>query len=93
MSKDMNVTIWPLWDNGFGDFYADTPSRRMPTRVDFAVYAKRLTDTELAAEWQQAKRHEAVAVITGKPYATIEIRRMQTIDRFAKLPHHDEPRS
>jgi len=53
--------------------------------------SKRLTDAELAAEWQQSQRHMAVAVICAQPQATVEIRRTETLHRFATLPHYDDP--
>lgn len=105
MSKDMNVTIWPLWDNGFGEMYADV-GKRWPENVDFMVYAKRLTDTELAAEVQSAVFHEAECEVRGLRLAQSEPecpgidhwvkwnhefgRRAGILERFAKLPHHDD---
>lgn len=61
-----------------------------PSTADLYSARKRLTDPELAAEWQQSQRHMAVAVICTKPNATTEIHRTETLHRFAKLPHYDE---
>jgi uncharacterized protein YbaR (Trm112 family) len=50
----------------------------------------RFSDAELAAEWQQAKRHEAVSVMAGQRNATRDILRCATLHRFASFPHFDE---
>lgn len=54
MSKPLELNVYPTWDNGFGDIYADKHDPMHPVRVDFEVYRKRLTDTELAAEFHSA---------------------------------------
>jgi hypothetical protein len=87
MSKPLELTMYPIWENGFGDFYADKEDPMRPTRVDFEVFRKRLTDTELAAEYWRAG--DGMAEVnydrdgSAEPITKI-------LYRFATLPSYDE---
>lgn len=83
MSKPLELTVYPLWDSGFGDCYADKDDPMHPVRVDFEVYRKRLTDTDLAAEVHR----QAADVYRAKVHG---LNPDGLIDRFASLPSYDE---
>ena len=91
----MNVTIWPIWENGLdGTPYADKNDRQWPVNVAYEMYHKRLTDTELAAEyWLSSSRKERMLTFGGDrnsgtyKQAKLESSRMETIQRLALLPH------
>lgn len=59
---------------------------------------KRLTDSELAAEWhkqdsQCGQKFEGYAIAhNGEPLGTEEeeVEKLRTVHRFATLPHYDE---
>ena len=85
----MNVTIWPIWQSGVDDTeYADT-GKEWPLNVGFQMYAKQLTDTELAAEVWHAKCSRNVRIydktqdIPGVSWEWEET----VMERFATLPH------
>jgi hypothetical protein len=52
--------------------------------------SKRFTDAELAAEWQMAKRHEAVSVICRLDTISRDMSRLRVVERFATMPNYDE---
>jgi hypothetical protein len=91
--KPLDLKVYPIWDSGFGDLYADKDDPQHPTRVDFEVYRKRLTDHELAAEYwmQYADLHYFTK--DGKPQTRGKHERRSTMGRFATLPHYDEEES
>ncbi|WP_026536635.1 hypothetical protein [Arthrobacter sp. H14] len=88
MSKDMNVTIQPLWFNGLdGTCYADMGDRLHPVNVDYQVLRKQLKDTELAAEYW----HAALPPGTESHTEMVDI---AVIKRFATTPsYHQEAQS
>jgi hypothetical protein len=98
--KALELTVYPIWDAGDGDLYADRDDHQHPTRVDFEVYRKRLTEPELAAEFWQAcdeRTRDAGNILSGQhenPYAQkafqTSIDRAKTLHRFATRPHYDE---
>lgn len=97
MTKPLELTVYPMWDNGFGDTYADKDDPMRPTRVDFEVFRKMFTDTELAAEyWLLSSRRQRMLgyhVSDNSPtklQANVDASRMATVERFATLPHASE---
>jgi hypothetical protein len=91
MSKDMNVTIWPIWQSGVDDTeYADV-GKEWPVNVGYQMYAKRLIDTELAAEWHRTASVEFAAMGDPSAYKVGAQQRAgierETLTRFATLPH------
>ena len=103
--KALELTVYPMWDGGFGELYADKDDPQYPTRVDFEVYRKRLTDVELAAElFRQAAWLGAIgrtyradagrnivieAAFTFGPITRDEYEWLK-LTHFAYLPHYDE---
>jgi hypothetical protein len=96
MRKPLELTVYPIWENGFGDFYADKEDPLRPTRVDFEVFRKRLTETDLAAEyWQQVLIGSLHPTDSFHGHSGMKVRgvssaRIRTLHRFATLPHYDE---
>lgn len=89
MSKPLELTVYPTWENGFGDCYADKDDHMHPVRVDFEVYRKRLTEPDLAAEVHRASAEVYRAKVHGlNPDGLID--RFMVLSRFASLPHFDE---
>jgi len=103
--RALELTTRPLWFNSLdGTCYAGTTHEDV-VNVDFEVYRKRFTDTELAAEvfraaaWIGAgyRAHRAdegrnivfEAAFTFGPITRDEHEYL-TVHRFAALPHHDE---
>lgn len=65
------------------------PSGDLVSVQSVNVEAKRLTDAELAAEvWRQEAQVTAVEAMGGTP--TRNIAALETLHRFATLPHYDE---
>lgn len=98
MMRALELTRYPLWDDGDGNVYADKDDRRHPTRVDFEVLRKRLNDAELAAEFWHAAQVATYArarIDWGLDnWAGISADRAEDIEhilhRFAEHPHFDE---
>lgn len=91
----LELTIYPHWDDGFGNVYADKDDPLHPVRVDFEVYRKRLTDAELAAEYHA--NESAAWLMAGRNPGHYDVDqaykledREVTLRRFAKHPHHDQ---
>ena len=101
--KPLELTIYPIWDAGDGTLYADHPARQWPTNVGYEVYRKRLTDAELAAEFEAARCDYLLSQASGHFWAPLGEtwpsdhksagRRTTTLLRFATLPHYDEDQS
>jgi hypothetical protein len=96
--RPLTLTVYPTWDDGFGNLYADKDNRQYPTRVDFEVLRKRLTDAELAAEYWAARssaanrRHAVDMGATNFPgMSADEAEDLEKVmHRFATHPHHDQ---
>ena len=97
MSKPLELTVYSMWDNGFGELYADKDDPQRPTSVDFEVYRKRLTDIELAAEYWRLRLKvcasgnrdmKAVGHVCAEWQAAHD--ELDTMQRFMELPHYDE---
>jgi hypothetical protein len=92
MSKPLELTIYPL-DLSFPAGYVLPRDSRVTFRAANRIARdKRLTDAELAAEYHgQAAR---VALIEdSSPHNSAgpsAYRKLETLHRFATLPHHDE---
>ncbi|UKA69543.1 hypothetical protein [Arthrobacter sp. FW306-06-A] len=90
MSRPLELTVYPKLERPL--YGHQIEGYRQQVKAESALKeSKRLTDAELAAEWQQEQRHMAVAVICGQPDALTKARRADTLHRFATLPHYDEP--
>lgn len=86
--KALELTVYPVLER---------PSRGadiMAYRSQFIdesllIQAKRFTDAELAAEvWRQEAQVTTVEAMGGTPVRNLAV--LNTIHRFATLPHYDE---
>lgn len=94
MSKPLELTVYPPLER---------PKRGadiMAYRSQFideqlVIQAKRFTDAELAAEYWEHRYGNEVASGWASDYAIIKQsrERLETIGRFATLPHYDEAQS
>lgn len=103
--KPLELKVYPIWESGFGDLYADKDDPQHPTRVDFEVYRKRLTETQLATEYEASRCDAMVAFASGSDSYWAPLGetwpntrsaandRTRTLFRFATNPHHDEGES
>lgn len=89
------LNVYPHWDDGFGNVYANKDDPQHPVRVDFEVLRKRLTTPELAAEYH-ANESEAWLMAGRNPghYDVDQAQKLEerevTLRRFATHPHHDQ---
>ena len=98
--KPLELTVYPVWDDGFGRLYADKDDRLHPADVDFEVYRKRLTNTELAAEYWRLRLKVCASGnrdMKAKGHVCTEWQtahnELDTMQRFMELPHYDEDES
>lgn len=100
MSKPLELTVYPIWDDGFGTLYADKGDRTRPTSVGYMQVVKRLTEPELCAEYESARCDALVQYATGRCWQPLGYTwpmdpesiydRAQTLLRFASNPHYSE---
>lgn len=106
MRKTLELKTFPLWESLGGTMYTGETHEDV-VNVDFEVYRKRLTDAELAAEVFSAVFHEAECEVRGLRLGRVDPghpaidhwaahnhefgRQAEIIERFATLPHYDEP--
>ncbi|MGN6653828.1 MAG: hypothetical protein ACTHJ9_00635 [Rhodanobacter sp.] len=94
--KALELQTFHLWDSGDGTFYADIPGAEWPERVGYALTRKRLTDTEVAAEYWRAELDWALitegyrwlGICEGWSADEASAKgRDQALRRFATMPH------
>jgi hypothetical protein len=96
----MNVTIYPKWDEcSSGSQCAAKKFQCVPCFDDMGGYGKRLSDAELAAEYQfsrldsrvrMARQHNCPDSKTLFDHYERGLEQEWTLERFATLPHYDE---
>ena len=93
--KPLELTVYPRLERPLYGHQIEGYRQQVKAEIELRE-AKRFTDAELAAEYYAQQMASVRAFDRAYPYGEseeldMEEARISVIQRFATLPHHDEP--